>query len=110
MYPIWVCSFKLPNDSGLVHPVEQSEQMYVDLGIYGVPKNSSFQPATSTRQLEKFVRDVNGFQMLYADTYMTRDEFREMFDHKLYDRLRTKLGCQDAFPEVYEKVCRKARI
>ena len=25
--------------------------------------------------------------MMYADSYMTRDEFRLMFDHTLYDRL-----------------------
>lgn len=49
------------------------------------------------------------FQMLYADTYMTRSEFREMFDHELYDKMRKKYDCCDAFPEVYDKVCRSAR-
>ena len=24
--------------------------------------------------------------MMYADSYMTREEFRAMFDHSLYDR------------------------
>lgn len=47
--------------------------------------------------------------MLYADTYMTREEFRSMFDHTLYDRLREELDCKDAFPEVYDKVSRAAR-
>lgn len=45
--------------------------------------------------------------MLYADSYLTREEFREMFDHSLYDKLR--VGSTDAFPEVYDKVCRAAR-
>lgn len=48
--------------------------------------------------------------MLYADTYMTRDEFRDMFDHELYDRLRKRVNCESAFPEIYDKVCRAARI
>lgn len=47
--------------------------------------------------------------MLYADTYMSREEFRAMFDHKLYDNLREKLDCKLAFPEVYDKVKKSAR-
>lgn len=47
--------------------------------------------------------------MLYADTYTTREEFRKMFDHSLYDKMRARLKCEKAFPEVYDKVCRKAR-
>ena len=47
--------------------------------------------------------------MLYADTYMTKEEFREMFDHKLYDESRIKYNCLQAFPDVYDKISRNAR-
>ncbi len=47
--------------------------------------------------------------MLYADSYMTREEFRNMFDHSLYDRVRNQLNCVKAFPEIYDKVNRYAR-
>lgn len=47
--------------------------------------------------------------MLYADTYMTKEEFRKMFDHRLYDKMRERLGCKEAFPDVYDKVSRSAR-
>ena len=33
-----------------------------------------------------YCRSVSGFQMMYADSYMTQEEFRAMFDHQLYDR------------------------
>lgn len=49
------------------------------------------------------------WQMLYADTYMTGAEFWEMFDSSLYDWLRVKYQCLDAFPNVYEKVNKNAR-
>ena len=49
------------------------------------------------------------FQMLYADTYLSEEDFREMFDHSLYDKMRKQLGCENAFPEVYGKVNRKVR-
>ena len=40
-----------------------------------------------------------------------REEFREMFDHRLYDKLRTTIPyCHEAFPEVYDKVSKAARI
>jgi len=53
---------------------------------------------------------VGRFQMLYADTYLSREEFRQMFDHSLYDVMRKRLACDGAFPEVYDKVNRWARI
>lgn len=49
------------------------------------------------------------FQMLYADVYMEREEFWEMFDGQLYHKLRDELGCKEAFPEVYDKICKSAR-
>ena len=39
----------------------------------------------------------------------TREEFYEMFDHTLYNRMRKELQCEDAFPEVYDKVSKAAR-
>lgn len=51
----------------------------------------------------------DSFQMLYADSYMTEAEFRSMFDHTLYDQMRRKYQCEEAFPTVYGKVNRQAR-
>lgn len=109
VYPLWLCPFILPPGRGMVHPRGEEEELYVDIGAYGEPKVKHFEAKASTRQLEKFVRDVNGFQMLYADVYMDRQEFWDMFDGQLYHRLREELGCKDAFPEVYDKICKTAR-
>uniref|UniRef100_A0A1I7WBK8 Autophagy-related protein 9 n=1 Tax=Heterorhabditis bacteriophora TaxID=37862 RepID=A0A1I7WBK8_HETBA len=48
-------------------------------------------------------------QMMYADTYMSRSEFWQMFDSSLYEWLRVKYNCKEAFPDVYDKVCKAAR-
>ena len=71
--------------------------------------NFRFEVVQSTRKVEEFVRKVRGFQMMYADSYMTRQEFRDMFDHSLYDQMREKLRCEGRFPEVYDKVNKAAR-
>ena len=109
--------------------------MFVDVGTYGTPKVMNFHPIETTRRVEEFVRNVNGylkqqkqnififyanlhlmvlfsfyrFQMLYADSYMTEKEFENMFDHSLYNEMRIKYDCDKAFPPVYGKVSRQAR-
>jgi len=109
IYPIWLCPFRLSAQAGMLSSPSNRDEMFVDVGVYGVPKNDRFDAERTTRKIEEFVRNVSGFQMMYADSYMTRDEFRAMFDHTLYDRVREKLGCKGNFPEVYDKVNKKAR-
>ncbi|XP_067008969.2 delta(24)-sterol reductase [Anabrus simplex] len=110
IYPLWLCPFNLPNDPGMVHPAATREEMYVDVGVYGVPKTDSFECEKTTRAVEDFVAKVKGFQMLYADSFRSREEFRNMFDHTLYDKLRNKYDCKEAFPDVYDKASKSARI
>ncbi|CAG4962362.1 unnamed protein product [Colias eurytheme] len=110
VYPIWLCPFKLFNNPGQLKIRSGEWEMFVDIGVYGVPKADGFETVSSTRRIEKFVTQQNGYQMLYADTYTTRDEFRDMFDHTLYDKMRDALPyCKDAFPEIYGKVNRHVR-
>ena len=115
VYPLWLCPMALlpSGDSGFMKPVVQNglvvERMFVDVGAYGVPMVSDFQAGRTVRRLESFVRRVKGYQALYADCFMSRDEFREMFDHTDYVTLRTRYGAVDAFPEIYDKISRAAR-
>ena len=54
--------------------------------------------------MEHWTREVGGFQALYTDIFCTPKELRQMFDFSLLDKVRDRLKCKDAFPEVYEKV------
>ncbi|KAG0716847.1 Delta(24)-sterol reductase [Chionoecetes opilio] len=110
IYPIWLCPFKVEANPGMLRPVGGREALYVDIGTYGTPGVNNYHPEETTRRIEAFVRKVKGFQMMYADSYMTLEEYREMFDHVLYDKLRKGMVCEKAFPQVYDKVNRKFRI
>lgn len=77
--------------------------------MYGVPKTDNFHHVSTSRAIESFVRDVKGFQMLYAVSYMDEKEFEVMFDHTLYNEMRTKYQCDKAFPRIYQKVNKNAR-
>ena len=114
IFPMWVCPVKITEHKdypGFIRRVEPKEAddfaMYVDIGIYGIPpsvKRGTFDAVQTGRKLEDFVRSRTGFNMLYADIFMSRDEFEQMFDHRLYREVRKRYGADKAFPEVYDKV------
>lgn len=86
----------------------KSWEMYFDLGVYGIPpavkRGEGWDAARAVRAMEAYARSVAGFTMLWADIFMNRAEFEQMFDHSLYRRMREKVGAIGAFPEVWDKV------
>jgi hypothetical protein len=57
---------------GLVHPAPGDKELFVDVGAYGNPTVKSFKAKETCQRLEKYVRQVCGYQMMYADSYMTK--------------------------------------
>ncbi len=117
LYPLWLCPMDVySNDKGIgfIHPFSENgsrDELYVDIGAYGVPKREGFDGNTALQALEQFVIANKGYQALYAKTRMTHEDLRKMFDHRHYDQLREQLPfCKQAFGEVYDKVGGKARI
>jgi len=114
MYPLWVCPMYLRPGRGIVHAKGDKLEMYVDLGAYGVPgavkRGEDYDVVEEIRKVEDYVTSVDGFEMLYADSYMTRKEFGKMFDRALYDELRKKLGAVEAFPDIYDKIVEPRRL
>ena len=59
---------------------------------------------------ESNLRNSFSFQGLYAETLMTREEFIEMFDESHYLKVRKSIPmCEEAFPEVYDKISKLGR-
>ena len=54
--------------------------------------------------MEAFTQEVGGYPFLYADIFMTRDEFEKMFDLTHYEIVREKYHAVGAFPHLYDKV------
>ena len=42
--------------------------------------NCRYDAVGAMRAMEKFTQEVGGYPFLYADIFMTREEFEEMFD------------------------------
>jgi len=68
--------------------------MYVDVGIYGAPgpvlRKEHWTAKEAVAKMEKFLRSIRGYQANYADCYMSRDEYWQMFDRTHYDQIRKK--------------------
>jgi delta24-sterol reductase len=105
IYPILIYPSRVSDRGGQLRP---RENLYFDLGIYGVPapikRGENFPTVHAMREMEAFTREVGGWPFLYADTFMTREEFARMFDLSLYRRVRLKYGAEGAFPDLYEKI------
>lgn len=118
LYPLWLAPMAIKDNggqSGFVHPFRTEEgavdEIYVDIGAYGTPGKEGFDNAVALPLLEKFVIAHRGYQALYARTFMSREDFRTMFDHSRYDLLREQLPyCRQAFDEVYDKVSSRGRV
>lgn len=52
----------------------------------------------------RFTADLGGYPFLYADTFMTREEFEQMFDLTAYEKARQKYNAVGAFPHLHDKV------
>ena len=118
LYPLWICPTAVRNyprgwDSSIPFPLRRGgeDTLFVDIGAYGSPKAPGFDGNTALKALEQFVLDHRGYQAMYAKTLLTREQFRTMFDHATYDRLRKEIPlCEKAFPEVYDKLGGNARL
>jgi len=99
-------------DSGPVNVQkdQSKDPIHIDIGLYGYSPKPNFKPREALKNMEKHAREHAGYQGLYAETLMTREEFDEMFDGSHYQKVRASLPlCKEAFPEVYEKISKMGR-
>jgi len=117
-YPILVYPCRIYDHgqhTGQLRPPRQDQMcpgtnwgMFNDLGVYGVPKKvrnkQRYDAVGAMRAMEKFTQEVGGYPFLYADIFMTREEFEKMFDLTAYEQVRQKYHAEGAFPHLYEKI------
>jgi len=116
IWPIWMVPSKFYYDDRYELAVKSRDgnNMFVDLGVYGLALNHNFQEQgheATLRAFEKFTLDNGGLQALYAETYMSKEEYTQMFEPDvIYEKVRNRLPhCKEGFPHVYQKVCRNGR-
>jgi len=113
VYPIRLCPCRHPwkEPNGLLKSArcvdERDFEMYVDVGVWGVPQSSQFQPVTSIRTVEDWAINNRCYQAMGV-TYMTKEQYEQMFDTSLYQKVRQMYHAEGAFPHVYDKIKRQS--
>ena len=68
VYPLWLCPMRVIKSPaphrGLVEPINGDDDLYVDIGAYGVPATApNFDVVKAAHTVEKFVIESKGFQV-----------------------------------------------
>lgn len=100
---------RLPGQHGKPWDGEAKSKLYMNLGIYGIPKqiregNLKYPTVTKVRELEGMIRDFGGFLHTYVDVFSTEEEFEQMFDLTLWREMRERYNANGAFPTIYQKI------
>uniref|UniRef100_A0A0N5AGJ0 Delta(24)-sterol reductase n=1 Tax=Syphacia muris TaxID=451379 RepID=A0A0N5AGJ0_9BILA len=105
VYPIWLCPFALNPTTGFLRQTSGRRLMFCGICVYGDSLKCNAISLDNIKRIEQFVCSVSGFKMFIGKWCMSKSEFWDMFDSSLYDWLRLKYDCREAFPDVYEKIC-----
>jgi delta24-sterol reductase len=112
-YPVWLCPMRVFSHTprGFIGPAPDAGggEMYVDVAVVAVPgpvlRGEDYNAMDGVRKMERFLMEHRGYQALYAVTLLSRDEFRRMFDLRLYEEVRRRYAAEGALMDVYDKVC-----
>lgn len=85
--------------------------MYFDVGVYGVSRkalrNEGFFAPSQIHEMESWLIQNDGYSALYAIVELSREEFEQMFDRKLYREMREKWKANGVLMDCYDKVKKK---
>lgn len=100
--PIWICPSKCYNERKFDFCPLDPNTLYLDFGFWGsIP---SEKPAGFyNREIERKVKELNGFKSLYSSSYYTEDEFWDIYNHPRYQQLKTKYDPHNILRDLYHK-------
>jgi len=107
IYPLWLCPLRY-QATGLVVKHLPKTELLLNVGVWGPwgKKHTSFKEANLA--LEAKVKDLKGVKWLYAQCFYTIEEFWDIYDYGVYQRLREKYAAT-YLPDVYCKVMPASR-
>jgi hypothetical protein len=103
IYPVWLCPVRPTRNPEPLSPHYNDATMLVDVGIWGRNNRYLSDRMGMNKKFEKFVRQLGGRKMLYAQQYYTQEDFWDIYDKDWYDALRKNISAEEIFPGVYEK-------
>lgn len=108
IYPLWICPVRGDTKAPLLKPPKNSK-MLVNVGCWGIGPGRGYGKrdferfVADNRSIEQKVEQLGGKKWLYAQTFLSEDEFWSVYDRKSYYHARETYGAE-LLPDIYEKV------
>ncbi len=102
--PIWICPLKTYKSSTNFpfFPFDPKKE-YINFGFWdSVPANKNSQ-SYFNRLIERTVIDLKGHKSLYSDSFHTESQFWNIYDKKLYNKLKSIYDPDSRLKNLYQK-------
>ena len=103
--PIWICpAMKYNKKSDYYLYNTDSEIIYINFGFWDVVKyKEKFPVGYFNRKIESMVKKLNGKKSLYSDSFYNEEEFWELYNGKVYFKLKKKYDPSGKLLTLFEK-------
>ncbi len=102
--PLWFCPVRAPDDDQPFSPHRsRSGETFVNVGVYGVPRDTGSVLAT-TEKLEALCARLGGRKMLYGVNRYDERSFWSIYPREVYDSLREKWKAAGVFRDLFHRV------
>lgn len=101
--PVWICPTQA-YVTETIYPFYQMDTntLYINFGFWDMlPTNK--EDGFYNKKIEKKVQELNGNKSLYSRVYYTEEKFWEIFDKKLYFKLKQKYDPNNNLNNLYIK-------
>jgi delta24-sterol reductase len=107
IYPLWLCPIKGTSTSQVLSShYSPTNQTFINIGIYGQPRQFPFDPEVMHRRLVDRLVAYGGRSMLYAQSWHTSDQFEAIYGdaERQVDKIVKRNDGEDCFFGLYDKV------
>jgi len=104
IFPLWLCPIKSTQNPQIFAPHLASTSHVINVGIYGLPSYYTHSTENVAKYLEQKAREFGGKKVLYSRSFYTEEQFWQIYSKKDYCALREKLGAENIFHDITEKV------
>jgi delta24-sterol reductase len=105
IWPLWLCPVKPApqGERGFSQGNNIKDEILLDVGIWDMGPVDAHAFIKLNRAFEAKVTELGGMKCLYAHAYYTEQEFWDIYDEKMYMKLRNEYHAEN-LPSVYDKV------
>lgn len=105
--PIWLCPFRAYDPDVTYSLVGlDSGRLYVNFGFWDVLPKAG-EEGHYNRKIESKAMELKGKKGLYSSAFYDRETFWKIYDHDVYQALKTKYDPTSRFRDLYEKTVLK---